>query len=395
MQILLVGNYALDQQLSMLRYADSLYSQMLRRGHRVELICPQPVFGHLVKHPVVRKWLGYIDKYLVFPVVLRARSRGFDLVHVCDHSNSVYLPHTGGRPASITCHDLIAIASAQGRYADLTISATGKMQQRWIRKHLIRARNVVCVSRCTADELAEQAGPDGRNIVVIPNAVGLAGGPATQESIDGLRARLGLAPGEQYFFHVGGNGWYKNRLGVLRIYRALRAALHDSGAGRFRLVMAGQPLAAEMRELIKENGLEADVIEVPRPSDDDLRVLYSGASALLFPSLYEGFGLPIIEAQSCGCPVISSNRAPMTEVGGDSVLYVDPGDEAGAAAHIAGNLNCLPRLREAGFRNVVRFDPDLIAAQYDGFFADVARRHRSRASEFRRAEHIEGNRENL
>ena len=154
MRILLVGNYPLDNQSSMLRYVDMLCQQIDLRGHEVEIVRPKPFFGNLFPQPVLRKWFGYIDKYLLFPAKLRYLSRTFDLVHVCDHSNSMYLPHTGGRPTSITCHDLLGIASAQGRYPEQNISYTGKVLQRWILKHLSAARNVVCVSANTASELA-------------------------------------------------------------------------------------------------------------------------------------------------------------------------------------------------------------------------------------------------
>lgn len=372
MRILLVGNYALDRQSSMLRYAEFLRSGMIERGHQVETIRPRSVFGNLVRNSGVRKWLGYIDKYLVFPLALRSRSRGFDLVHICDHSNAVYLPHAKGGAASVTCHDLLAIASAEGRFPQQTISFTGKMQQRWIRGHLARARSVVCVSRNTAQEFAELVCRDTGNVAVIPNPLSFAGGAASPQSVERLRAALGLTAGETYLFHVGGNHWYKNRPGVLRIYRALREILPASGRAAPRLVMAGEPFTEEMRSLIGRGGLEADVIEVVQPSDDDLRTLYSGALALLFPSLYEGFGWPIIEAQSCGCPVITSDRAPMTEVGGDSVVYIDPGDEAAAAAYIAAHLDDLPLLREAGERNVSRFEPGRVASQYEAFFVSAA-----------------------
>lgn len=374
MRILLVGNYALDRQSSMSRYAEFLRTQMTLRGHHVEVTRPQPVFGSLFRHSWLSKWLGYADKYLAFPMKLRAQARGFDLVHICDHSNAVYLPHTAGRPASITCHDLLAIASAQGRYPQQRISATGRLQQRWIRRHLARARNVVCVSCNTANELAEYMNRDTPNIGVIPNALSFPGGPAGQPEIDRVRTSLGLTGGEKYLLHVGGNVWYKNRLGVLRIYNALRAALRDSGLPVFRLVMVGG-FTGEMRDYIKANNLQSAVLEVPGPADEDLRALYTGAIALLFPSLYEGFGWPIIEAQSCGCPVITSNRPPMTEVAADAALYIDPEDELSTAAHIAASLDRLPLLREAGFSNVSRFDPGQIAPRYERFFADVARCH--------------------
>lgn len=374
MRILLVANYAPDNQQSMSRYAEFLRNQMLLLGHHAEIIRPRPIVGDRVVQPSARKWLGYVDKYLLFPFRLRARSRGFDLVHICDHSNSMYLPHTAGRPASITCHDLLAVASAAGCYPQQNISSTGKIQQRWIRKHLAHARHVVCVSHNTAREFAAHVRRDAP-VTVIPNALSISPGGASSTSISELRTRLGLAADAPYLFHVGGNVWYKNRLGVLRIYHALRQQAHLSAARPVRLVMAGAPFTPPMREFVQANQLQDEVIEVVEPSDEELCTLYNGALALLFPSLYEGFGWPIIEAQSCGCPVITSNRPPMTEIGEDSVLYIDPDDEPAAAAKIAANLHRLPSLREAGLRNVSRFDPHATALQYETFFASASGCH--------------------
>jgi glycosyltransferase involved in cell wall biosynthesis len=308
----------------------------------------------------------------LFPFRLRARVRGFDLVHVCDHSNSMYLAHTGGRPASITCHDLLAIGSALGRYPQQRTSASGKVQQRWILKHLAAARNVVCVSTNTARELTALSEGELNRVVVIPNAVELNCSPASEESVQRLRDKLGIAADERYLFHIGGNLWYKNRLGVLRIFQMIRGS-----ASRVRLVMAGAPLSAEMRDFIAANLPEGSVIEVVNPTDEELWCLYSGAAALLFPSLYEGFGWPLIEAQRCGCPVITSNRAPMTEVAGAAAIYIDPEDEIAAAKTIAENLDTLGRLRESGFKNVERFDPAVVIPAYEGFFRGVLRTRRS------------------
>ena len=372
MRILVVGNYALDNQSSMLRYADMLCRQMALRGHQVEIIQPQPVVGNLVTQPTFRKWLGYVDKYLFFPPKLRLRSVAFDIVHVCDHSNSMYLPHTSGCPVSITCHDLLAIASALGRYPEQKISFTGKVQQRWIRKHLAAARNVVCVSANTAHELAAFSNRALQNVSVIPNPLNFQSSPTQEDDIFQLRSRFGIAPGERYIFHIGGDHWYKNRLGVLRIFQSLNKALQASGAPALRLVMAGAPWSQKMRNFVTANNLEAVVIEVVDPSNEDLRSLYSDAVALLFPSLYEGFGWPLIEAQSCGCPVITSNRSPMTEVAATAALYIDPANESEAAAFIAANLDSLHLLREAGFRNVERFAPNQIIPAYEKFFAEAA-----------------------
>jgi glycosyltransferase involved in cell wall biosynthesis len=373
MRILLVGNYPLDNQASMLRYVDMLCQQIALRGHQVEIVRPKPFFGNLFTQPVLRKWFGYIDKYLLFPAKLRSLSRTFDLVHVCDHSNSMYLPHTGGRPTSITCHDLLGIASAQGRYPEQNISYTGKVLQWWILKHLSAARNVVCVSANTASELAGLTGRAAQNISVIPNPLNLQYSPAPEDAVLCLRKGLGLAPGEPYLFHIGGDLWYKNRFGVIRIFHQLIAKLRTAGVANPRLIMAGTALWPEMRDYITAHNLQSNVIEIVNPSNENLRTLYSGAAALLFPSLYEGFGWPLIEAQSCGCPVITSNRPPMNEVAGDAALYIDPAEEVTAADLIAANFDQLPLLRPSGLRNAERFHPDQIFPLYERLFIAIAR----------------------
>jgi len=142
-------------------------------------------------------------------------------------------------------------------------------------------------------------------------------------------------------------------------------------------VMAGAPFTPEMAEFNQRNLPAGSVMEVASPTDDDLRALYSGATALLFPSLYEGFGWPIAEAQSCGCAVITSSRPPMTEVAGGAALLIDPMDEAGAAATIAESLANLSRLREPGLANAKRFDPEVVFTAYEGFFAGILRTRRS------------------
>ena len=125
-----------------------------------------------------------------------------------------------------------------------------------------------------------------------------------------------------------------------------------------------------------EWGLEGQVISRPEPTDEELGVLYSGALALLFPSLQEGFGWPILEAQSCGCPVITSNRAPLTEVAGEAALLIDPENEAAAAELIAARLDSLAELREAGFENLKRFDRDRLMKRYEQFFLGACRPER-------------------
>lgn len=375
MRILLVGNYELDTRVAMSRYVEMLSRNLKARGHLVEVIRPRAILARQSQSPWLQRLFGYADRYVLFPLKLHGAAQGFDVVHVCDQQNSMYLEHTSGVPASITCHDLLAVSAAEAKFPQQRVSAIFRARQRKVLRHLQDAKHVVCVSWKTARELAAmrerptmRQNSDQRR-VVIPNAVEISPATISQERVGALRSKIGLRDGERYLVHVGGEQWYKNRPGVLRIFRMVQ----ERAGVTLKLVMAGAPLTPELREFAAANLPQGSLIEVHTPADDDLWALYAGATALLYPSLYEGFGWSIAEAQSCGCPVITSNRAPMTEVAGPAALYVDPRDEAGAADTIAGKLDGLASLREAGLENARRFQPHAVFAAYEGFFKGVLR----------------------
>src|SRR5262249_35570767 len=105
-------------------------------------------------------------------------------------------------------------------------------------------------------------------------------------------------------------------------------------------------------QTVKHLGLEQAVCFPGFIDDEDLPALYSGARLFVFPSLYEGFGLPVLEAMGCGVPVITSNTSALPEVAGDAALLVDPGDVEGMAAAMASILDSASlreRLRQQGF----------------------------------------------
>lgn len=373
MRILLVGNYPLDQQQSMSRYAELLKRELSAR-HVVCVISPKPLIGLLPGNATMRKWLGYVDKFIIFPFSLRRQAKQFDLVHVCDHSAAMYLKHVARKPRSVTCHDLLAIRAALGHFPEQTISRTGRFYQKWILASLATAQNVVCVSRKTAADLDLLAPNKDREIVVIHNPLNSQFDPASDARVTALRRRLGLAPGEKFVFHIGGNQWYKNREGVIHIFQNLLAILKRAGGPKLRLVMAGKPFSQKMRQLVSGAGLEDAIVELTDVSHEDLVDLYSTALLLLFPSLYEGFGWPVLEAQSCGCVVVTSARAPLTEIGGDGALFIDPANHVEAAQTIFASLDQLEELRALGFANARRFDVAAAISAYETFLADVRNR---------------------
>jgi glycosyltransferase involved in cell wall biosynthesis len=363
MKVLLIGNYENNNQESMQRFVELLRHGLAEAGFEVHRIQPEPGMGRLKRGKSgLGKWLGYFDRFVLFPPRLWRLVQWADVVHICDQANSVYVPWLKGKPNVITCHDMLAIRSALGEIPQNLTRWSGRVFQRWILRGLKQAQRVVCVSEQTRVEFLRVVNLPQERVTVTPNALNYRFHPMELEEAKEHLCVLGLADERPFLLHVGGNEWYKNREGALRIFHHL---VKLPGYEQHRFVMAGKPWTMRMRNYVEEKGLVGRIKELVEVSNERLRALYSMAEALIFPSLQEGFGWPIIEAQACGCLVVTSDRPPMTDVGGDAAVYIDPADEAGAASHIAEGLKKNRQtIRKSGFMNAARFSNEVMIAGY-------------------------------
>ena len=336
MRILLIGNFAPDRQESMLRFARLLTTGLRQQGHEVSTWSPEPRLVRLLpryRYGGPAKFVGYVDKFLLFPRRVKrrlGREKKADVVHIIDHANAVYGPLFAGRPLLATCHDLLQVRAARGEIAEHRVSPLGRRYQAWILENIARLPHVAVPSIETAVHLQRLTPLSAARISVIPMSLNYPyrrTAPAAARLVVGRMLRERNLPpgllehaGRGFVINVGGGQWYKNREGLIELYAELRQRLVPPP----RLLIVGKPLSSQLTQRIRELGLADDVIQVSNVSEAQLQALYSLAEALIFPSLYEGFGWPVAEAQACGCPVFTSNRAPMTEVGGDAAAYIDP-----------------------------------------------------------------------
>ncbi|HEV2840273.1 MAG TPA: glycosyltransferase family 1 protein [Chthoniobacterales bacterium] len=363
--VLLIGNYPPDRQQSMSRFALMMLDGLAAAGVPAELIEPQPFFGRFrYAGRFVTKWLAYVDKFVLFPLRLRRRLKSAPaVVHICDHSNAMYARRIQGIPVVISCHDLLAVRGALGEQTDCPASLTGKLLQRWIVAGLRTATVVACVSKATLEDVRRLvARGEGRpKLELIPLALSY---PYRKISTDEAQGRLAqislLKPGIPFVLHVGSNLRRKNREGVLRIFAQCK------GQWNGLLVFAGEPLSEALRSLGRQLGVLDRVVEVPDATSEVLEALYNCATAFLFPSRFEGFGWPIIEAQACGCPVICGDRAPLPEVAGDAGLIHPVEDEESFAAGIIRLTDPEERARWSAksLRNAQRFSTERMIAEY-------------------------------
>jgi glycosyltransferase involved in cell wall biosynthesis len=368
MRILLIGNYAPDRQESMLRFAALMERELVARGHAVTLLQPQPVFGKFRSAGGLGKWLGYLDKFVLFPFALKRAIKAFDVVHICDHSNSMYARHLATIPNVATCHDVLAIKSALGEVPQNVVSATGKKLQQMILNGLKLAQYVVCDSDISREDMLRVTGRPAETSTVVYLSLSFPYAPTPRAEAVVCLGRLGYDATQPFFVHVGADAWYKNRIGLLRIFDKLQQTLAPAAP---RLLLVGGAIEPELQQVIQHAGLEARVSRIFGVSNEDLQAIYSLAEALIYPSLQEGFGWPVIEAQSCGCPVFATGRKPMTELGGDAAIYFDPTDTTAAADIIAHALPDREAIRRRGFENVGRFTVENMIDGYERAYRHV------------------------
>jgi glycosyltransferase involved in cell wall biosynthesis len=395
MRIVLVTNYAPDRQESMLRFSATLAAELPMHGCDVEVLAPRAVFGGRGSpHSGAGKWLAYLDKYVLFPWTLarRVRRAGPDtLFHITDHSNAVYLRFIQHRPHLLTCNDLLAIRAARGEFPVIRIGRSGRVLQAAILRGVRRAAFATCISAATRRDVLRLAGLPQDRVTVTHmgfNHPYRRIEPATARTLVGSMLpepqRAAVASGAQRFvFHVGGNQWYKNRLGVLAIYVQMLAQA-EPGKKVPLLLLAGQKWSGEVAaKVASDPALRASVFALEDIANAQLEALYSAAECLLFPSLAEGFGWPIVEAQACGCRVVTTDAAPMTEVGGEGPLYLDPGEvqaeDADGAKRAAGKIRAMlaesdadsQRRIEQGAANIGRFSTGGMIEKYATLYRQI------------------------
>ncbi|OYD99147.1 mannosyltransferase [Nostoc sp. 'Peltigera membranacea cyanobiont' 213] len=360
MKILLIGNYQLDAIQSMDIFASMLENYLTQLGHQVRIIRPNPWFGKLLSSPdSLRKWLGYIDKFVLFPAQLRQALSWADIVHICDQGNAVYVKYLENIPHVITCHDLFPIRSGLGEFPEYRTGWSGKQFQQMVMRGLNKGHKVACVSEQTKSDVLRLSFLSESAVSVIPMGLNYPYTPMTATESQARLEALEIPQNCEFVLHVGANHWYKNRLGVLSIFYQLILNQPE-----FYLVMVGKPMTDKMHHFIKMHNITQKVIELVEIDNENLRAIYSSATALVFPSLYEGFGWPIIEAQACGCPVFTSNRSPMNDVGGEAAIYIEPDKPKETAEDIIRNLPTLKMLKSKGFVNSQKFSPEKMISEY-------------------------------
>jgi glycosyltransferase involved in cell wall biosynthesis len=253
----------------------------------------------------------------------RARDDELDVLHFPDHVAAIYL-----RPNCrqvLTVHDLTVFS-----HASTHSTRTRLYLQHFLPPSVQAADRIICISQSTADDLQKRFGVPTNKIDVVLLA---AAAPYVQRPssayVESLR-RFGAAPGA-YLLYLGTIEPRKNVEGLILAYAVASARTQCPP-----LIVAGRMgrFSGGIEDLPRHLGVEGRVLFPGFVTEDEAVALYSGARAFVYPSHYEGFGLPVLEAMACGAPVITSNVSSMPEVAGGAALLVSPDDVEGLADSI-------------------------------------------------------------
>lgn len=310
----------------MARYADLLEEAFQQGGYRSEFRIERVGLAARAQAlDRVPAWLRTLAHHAVVANRAKAlRGRETDLFHVVDGSHGYVTRWLPRERVVVTAHDLIPWLQCTGRLG----GPVPNLLARWVIRRslagLARAGHVVADSESTAADVALAARIDRGGVTVAPLAVGLPGSVAELAGQAPPWRERRTTPAA-YMLHVGNNAFYKNRMGVLRVFALLR---RDADV---RLKMIGPDACPELKQAARDLGLEERVDFIDALSEAQLIDSYRGACLLLFPSLYEGFGWPPLEAMACGCPVVASASASLPEVVGDAGLAAPAEDERALA----------------------------------------------------------------
>lgn len=328
--VLFVGAYRHKSRTSSMEfYLRALEQQWRDVGGESTVLYPRARLGGFAfRGDLAHKLAGVVDKLVLFPFELRREVRRLRkskrpfVVHVIDQAYANYAGHLQDVPHLVTCHDLLSLQASRGEIPEHRESMFTRLYQAMLLRGLRRAQHLVAVSKTTASILQRLTGRDAAGISTVYNDLHHPFAPTPPEEAAQRVARLlnGARP-PRFLLHVGINIWYKNRSGVLEIFARLQQRHPDQD---LHLIMVGHLLPEALQAYAEAQGIAGRIHVLSGIATEDLQALYSSAEALLFPSLYEGFGWPIIEAMACGCPVMTSNRAPMTEIGGALATYIPP-----------------------------------------------------------------------
>ena len=303
----------------------------------------------LLPTPGLNETRRYVARYWTYPY--RIRWMGADILHVLDHSYAHIVLTWGKGPRIVTVHDLLPVMTIERGGNSMRERMRNRLLER-VLKALRTADAWIVATEWLRGELGQWLGHDDR-IHVIPYGVDDAFFHPPDATRAQTRRQLGIPEGAFVALHVGSVGPRKNVPAVMAAVRGLRQAGMDAW-----LLQVGGAFSTEQEHDLATQGIKDVTRNVAEAAEPVLRAAYRAADVLLFPSHYEGFGFPVLEAMASGLPVVTSGAGGLAEVAGDAAVVVGGRETepyVKAIRRLAGNALWRDQLVQRGIERAHRF----------------------------------------
>lgn len=356
MRITLFRDLPEEKRTSMEVYADSLraaLNSISDGGNKIKEFQPHQVnsFKGLCFLPLRSKIGNYYSRFINYP--WQARRYQGDVNHIVDHGYGHLVFNLDPKRTIVTCHDLIPLKCKSGELPINPPVIATKMFQYSIRG-MRKAARIIAVSENTKKDILSYVRCDPARIKVIYQGINSKFRKIKDESfLEKIRRKYSLDSSSPKLLHVGLSA-YKNVEAVIQALAILKRDFEIS----CELITVGLDFTPEQKKLIDLLGVKKFIVSLSDVPIDDLVGIYNSADVLVFPSLYEGFGAPPLEAMACGTPVVASNVASLPEVVGHAAIMVDPLDyqETAAAVYaVLTNSELRSSLISKGLKRANRF----------------------------------------
>jgi glycosyltransferase involved in cell wall biosynthesis len=289
------------------------------------------------------------------------------------HAPHYVVPLFPPRATVVTIHDLMHLQRPEHA------SIAKRIYARWMMGRAVRSSaRVIAVSEATRGDLVREFPSAAAKVTVIPNGVGAPFFESESGGDRAARERYGLA--ERYVLFLGNDKPHKNLAGLLDAMALLKNSSPSKQPpvvpSPVSLVLAGGAAdrAPQRAREIAARGLTGNVKDLGVVPDDDVPALLRGAAALVLPSFAEGFGIPVLEAQAVGTPVVCSDRGGLREAAGDAAIYIDP-ERPESIAHgiekVLGDQKTRERICLEGKRRTKEFTWDAVAEKTEAVYRAV------------------------
>jgi glycosyltransferase involved in cell wall biosynthesis len=305
--------------------------------------------------------LTYYERYWHYPLTVAKQKA--DIFHIIDHSygHLAYFLRRTGKAVIVTCHDLVHFIYPENLYEQARLPLVSMTAWKFAVRGMSRANHIVTVSSNTAKDVIQILNTELEHITVVPGAVDPLFCPLPRREIEAFRQQYRISTLELCLLNVGSDHPRKNIFTTLRVLENLQ-----SQGLPVHLWKAGSDFTDDEKTFLRTHSIENSVTYLGQLDNRTLVQAYNAADVLLAPSLYEGFGMTVLEAMACGIPVITSNVSSLPEVAGDAAILVEPMDVQAiveAVCRLKNDPAYREELRNKGLARVKLFTWEMTAAQ--------------------------------